>query len=69
MSPGEDGGKKLFDDFVLSDHHFLQLLLHYTAMLAEFLEDVSQIALFACHDLPFCLVDRIDHPTDNVALE
>lgn len=44
MTTGEDGGKDLLDDLVLSDDHFLQLALHDEPVLTEFFEDVAQVA-------------------------
>ncbi len=48
----EDGGKQLLDDLVLPDDDFLQLLLHHDPMLAELLQDLTQISLFRGHDDP-----------------
>ena len=47
----KDGGKNLFDDFILTDDHLLQLFLHDASMLAEFLENVAQAFLLGCHVL------------------
>ena len=45
MAAGEDGGEQLLDDFVLADDDLLQFLLHQTPMLAEFLQDLAQVAV------------------------
>ncbi len=41
VAPRENGGKDLFDDFVLTDDDLLQLLLHDQPMLTKVLENVA----------------------------
>jgi hypothetical protein len=55
MSPREDGRKQLFDDLVLPDDDFLQFLLHHDAVLAELLQNLTEISLFRGHDDPSSL--------------
>lgn len=53
MSTRKDGCKQLLDDLVLTHDHFLQFLLHQLTMLAEFLQDITQVALFSRHRIMF----------------
>ncbi len=55
MAPREDGRKQLFDDLVLPDDDFLQFLLHHDAVLAELLQNLTEISLFRGHDDPSSL--------------
>ncbi len=55
MAPREDGRKQLLDDLVLPDDDFLQLLLHHDAVLAELLQNLTEISLFRGHDDPSSL--------------
>lgn len=46
LSDSIDRRKQLLDNFVLTDNYFLQFILHHLAMLAEFLQDFTQVSLF-----------------------
>jgi hypothetical protein len=49
MSAGEDGGKDLLDDVILTDDHALQLFLHQATMLGKFLQEIAETARFGGH--------------------
>ena len=49
MALGEDGGKELFDDFVLADDHFAEFASHLVAMLTEFTQQIPDaLGRFSC---------------------
>ena len=55
MAAGEDGREHLLDDLVLADDDLLQFLLHHDPVLAELLQNLTQISLFRGHDDPSSL--------------
>src|SRR5262245_31783463 len=42
MATGKNGGEHLLNHVVLADDDFLQLLLHYAALMTELLKDIPQ---------------------------